>query len=105
MTTFYAQPITSEPHTMTSNEAINTESAIATGRSLMHARRDLCELLTNAQLRVLECLLGGMSMPQIARLLSRSTHTVHDHTKAIYHRLAVKTRVQLVLLFTQPSST
>lgn len=95
--------LASEQQGVQTMETSREQGALATGRSLMHARRDLCEQLTDAQLRVLECLLGGMSMPQIARLLGRSTHTIHDHTKAIYHRLTVKTRVQLVLLFTQPS--
>jgi DNA-binding NarL/FixJ family response regulator len=54
--------------------------------------------LSDAQ-RVLEYLLEGHTEPQIAEYISRSRHTVHDHTKAIYQALGVNGRVQLVLMF------
>ncbi|MDX2131599.1 MAG: helix-turn-helix transcriptional regulator [Planctomycetota bacterium] len=63
------------------------------------ARPDLSRQVSEAQRRVLELLLEGKTEPQIAEVLGRSRHTVHDHTKAIYSALKVKNRVQLVLLF------
>lgn len=63
------------------------------------ARLDLLSRLSDAQRRVLYHLLAGLTEPQIAAKVSRSRHTVHDHTKAIYAALGVQRRVQLVHLF------
>ena len=71
---------------------------------LLRNRPDICEHLTDAQLHVVELLLAGQSAPQISKVLNRSVNTVHDHIKAIYKKLNVNNRVQLVLLFTQPVS-
>lgn len=71
---------------------------------LLRNRPDICEHLTDAQLHVVELLLAGQSAPQISKVLNRSVNTVHDHIKAIYKKLNVNNRVQLVLLFTQPMS-
>ena len=70
--------------------------------SLLRNRPDLCEQMTDAQIAVVEMLLAGQSAPQIAKVLDRSVNTVHDHVKAIYKKLDVNNRVQLVLLFAQP---
>jgi DNA-binding NarL/FixJ family response regulator len=72
------------------------------GSTLIASRPDLARLVSPAQHRVLEFLLEGLTEPQIASKLSRSRHTVHDHTKAIYSALNVNNRVQLVLLFSSP---
>ncbi|MFO0832206.1 MAG: helix-turn-helix transcriptional regulator [Phycisphaerales bacterium] len=69
------------------------------GAALARGRPDLTKKLSEAQLKVLEYLLEGHTEPQIADFISRSRHTVHDHTKAIYQALGVNGRVQLVLLF------
>lgn len=55
--------------------------------------------LSDAQRRVLFYLIAGLTEPQIATKITRSRHTVHDHTKAIYAAMGVKRRVQLVHLF------
>jgi DNA-binding NarL/FixJ family response regulator len=73
------------------------------GAALLKKRPDLCARLSDAQVKVLEYLLEGLTEPQIADLLNRSRHTVHDHTKAIYGAMGVNSRVQLVLLFTMPA--
>lgn len=73
------------------------------GAALAKARPDLTAKLSDAQLRVLEYLLEGHTEPQIAEYISRSRHTVHDHTKAIYQALGVNGRVQLVLMFSTQS--
>jgi len=73
------------------------------GTSIARQRPDLMNRVSDAQRRVLELLLAGLTEPQIAERLGRSRHTVHDHTKAIYQTLAVNNRVQLVLLFSQPA--
>lgn len=72
------------------------------GAALARSRPELVKKLSDAQLRVLEYLLEGHTEPQIAEYISRSRHTVHDHTKAIYQALGVKGRVQLVLMFSSP---
>ncbi|GEM_PF-1482253 len=71
------------------------------GAQVAAQRPDLVNRVSNAQGRVLEFLLAGLTEPQIAEKIGRSRHTVHDHTKAIYSALNVNNRVQLVLLFSQ----
>jgi DNA-binding CsgD family transcriptional regulator len=74
------------------------------GQQIAAGRPDLMSRVSNAQARVLEFLLAGLTEPQIAEKIGRSRHTVHDHTKAIYSSLNVNNRVQLVLLFSQQPS-
>src|SRR3954471_10098920 len=69
------------------------------GSAIAASRPDLLSSVSQAQQRVLELLLAGLTEPQIAERIGRSRHTVHDHTKAIYAALRVSNRVQLVLLF------
>jgi pSer/pThr/pTyr-binding forkhead associated (FHA) protein len=52
--------------------------------------------LTAAQFRVYELFLEGYSEKQIATQLRISANTVHGHAKAIYKRLAVSTRSELL---------
>jgi DNA-binding NarL/FixJ family response regulator len=91
----------------TTAEAIGTiepkTAGKSLGQSMISTRPDLSRLVSPAQHRVLEFLLEGLTEPQIAAKLSRSRHTVHDHTKAIYQALNVNNRVQLVLLFSSPA--
>ena len=70
--------------------------------ALLRNRPDICEHLTDAQLQVTRHLVDGMSAPKISKALDRSTNTIHDHIKAIFKKLQVKSRVHLVLLFAQP---
>jgi DNA-binding NarL/FixJ family response regulator len=69
------------------------------GAMMANSRPDLTNKLSPAQRRVLEYLLEGQTESQIAEHVDRSRHTVHDHTKAIYQTFGVRSRVQLVLLF------
>lgn len=72
------------------------------GARLAASRPELVARVSPAQHRVLELLLTGMTEPEIAAKIDRSRHTVHDHTKAIYASLGVRSRVELVLLFAHP---
>lgn len=72
------------------------------GQTIAQSRPDLLRVVSEAQRRVLELLLVGLTEPQIAEQIGRSRHTVHDHTKALYAILGVSSRVQLVLLFSRP---
>ena len=74
------------------------------GAAIAVSRPDLLANVSQAQQRVLELLLAGLTEPQIAERIGRSRHTVHDHTKAIYASLKVSNRVQLVLLFSSPAA-
>jgi DNA-binding NarL/FixJ family response regulator len=80
----------------------SSNDGLSQGARLAKGRPDLLAKISPAQLRVLELLLDGHTEPQIGDILSRSRHTVHDHTKAIYAALGVTSRVQLVLLFSAP---
>ncbi len=59
------------------------------------ARERLLARLSSRQRDVVPYLVEGMSEPAIARTLGRSVHTVHDHTKRIYRKLGVRSRLGL----------
>lgn len=61
----------------------------------------VCDL-TPMQNRILQQLLKGASEKLIAGAVSRSVHTVHSHVKAIYRRLGVASRGELLALFVAP---
>lgn len=87
---------------MSSFSQPTAETFEARGAVIAASRPDLLAKVSDAQRRVLELLLAGLTEPEVAERLSRSRHTVHDHTKAIYSSLNVNNRVQLVLLFSRP---
>jgi DNA-binding CsgD family transcriptional regulator len=51
--------------------------------------------LTEAQARVAQLLLTGATLTEIASALNVSAETIKSHTRAIYTRLGVSTRVEL----------
>jgi DNA-binding NarL/FixJ family response regulator len=71
------------------------------GRALAFRRPDLCMKLTRQQMVTLHYLLEGKTIPQTAKHMHRSMHTVHDHAKGIYRTLGVSNRSQLILLFVE----
>ncbi|MDY7107057.1 MAG: PAS domain-containing protein [Planctomycetota bacterium] len=52
--------------------------------------------LTRRQQEVLDCLLGGLSNKEIARMLHISVHTVHNHVKAVHRAFGVSGRGELL---------
>lgn len=60
----------------------------------MHRKR-LLDLLSPTQRTIVPYLAEGYSETQIAGLLDKSQHTIHDHTKAIYATWGVRSRLQL----------
>lgn len=52
--------------------------------------------LTAREQRVLEHLTLGWSVRQIADMLRRSPHTIHDHVKSLHRKLHASTRGQLI---------
>lgn len=59
------------------------------------AQQRILDRLSDRQRELLPLLVEGISEPAIARRLGRSIHTVHDHTKRIYRRLRVGSRLEL----------
>jgi DNA-binding CsgD family transcriptional regulator len=55
--------------------------------------------LSIAQLRVLDLLLAGLAVRDVAASLHRSEHTVNNHIKEIYRKLGVTSRPELFSLF------
>lgn len=55
--------------------------------------------LSPRQRVVFVMLLEGRTRKEIAELLHISTHTAHDHTKAVYRHFAVSSQVQLIRRF------
>lgn len=60
-------------------------------------------LLTKAERRVLDQLLIGLGEKEVAAKLVLSQYTVHDHIKAIYRKLEVNSRPELLALFVAES--
>lgn len=56
---------------------------------------------TAAQQQILDLVLQGHSEPRISELLDRSPHTVHAHLKAIFRRLRVHSRAELIVKLLQ----
>lgn len=54
------------------------------------------EWLTPREAEVLELLVKGRSIVEVARALGRSPYTVHDHAKSLHRKLGVHTRAALV---------
>ncbi len=52
--------------------------------------------LTAKEQEVLDALTHGLSVREIAKALSRSPHTVHDHVKSLHRKLQAHTRGELV---------
>jgi len=52
--------------------------------------------LTPKEVAILDLLIDGMSVAEIADKLGRSPHTVHDHVKSLHHKLGVRRRGHLV---------
>jgi len=53
-------------------------------------------MVTNREVEVLESLIVGKSVRQIAQELGRSEHTIHDHVKALHKKLGATSRGQLI---------
>ena len=53
-------------------------------------------LLSEAQQRVFDELLSGLPEKAIARRLRLSTHTVHNHIRAIFRHYEVHSRAELL---------
>lgn len=70
------------------------------GRSQRDGRKDPFLVKgSDAQRRVLKHLLDGLQEKAIARLLGLSSHTVHQHTQAIYRIFGVHSRAKLLAKF------
>jgi pSer/pThr/pTyr-binding forkhead associated (FHA) protein len=57
--------------------------------------------LTEAQQRVLELILMGLSEKGIAKRIHRSGHTVHTHIRAILQAFEVHSKLELIVKITQ----
>jgi DNA-binding CsgD family transcriptional regulator len=53
--------------------------------------------LTAAQLAVVNHVLAGRTEAEIASLLDKSPHTIHTHLKAVFQRLQVHSRAELIV--------
>jgi DNA-binding CsgD family transcriptional regulator len=61
--------------------------------------------LTDAELRIVSCVAGGMTNRGIADELHLSRHTVDAHLKHVYLKLDIHSRVELTVLAMQRHST
>ncbi|MFE9235169.1 helix-turn-helix transcriptional regulator [Cellulosimicrobium funkei] len=77
-------------------DRIEKHEALARVERFTGSRRPQMELvrLPERQLMVLQCLVRGLSAPQVARELHVSSNTVKTQIREIYRRLGVHTRVE-----------
>jgi DNA-binding CsgD family transcriptional regulator len=73
---------------------VREESTYPAHRRGLHQRQ--ADKLTPAQRIIAEYVLEGHDEQQIALLLHKSPHTIHTHLKAIFQRLQVHSRAELV---------
>src|SRR3712207_210780 len=67
--------------------------------SQLGAGFDVDAELSPRQRDTLQLLLFGVSEKEVARLLSISVHTAHEHVKAIYKSVGVTSRAELMARF------
>lgn len=60
---------------------------------------DLISKLTKKELEVFKILVEGYTMKEASKLLQVKYSTINSHTKAIYKKLNVNSRSQLILNF------
>lgn len=80
---------------VTALECVTTPALRAYRRRFIEptlTRRRVLESLSPMQRRIVPLLADGLTEAQIAEVMGRSRHTVHDHTRAIYRSLDVKSR-------------
>jgi DNA-binding CsgD family transcriptional regulator len=98
------------PHYLTPTEYLAAETSFGTTRyPLAKVRRprtraiapDPWQSLTDAELRVAELVVGGMTNRHMADYLNLSPHTIDAHLKHIYTKLDIHSRVELTVLALQ----
>ncbi len=57
------------------------------------------DVLTAAQQEIVDYVLRGRTEAEIASHLDKSPHTIHSHLKAIFKRLGVHSRAELIVKF------
>ncbi len=66
------------------------------------ARLDLLARLTPSQRQVAMLLTENVSEAEIASIIQRSPHTVHDHVKAVFRAWGVHSRAETIALWRHP---
>jgi DNA-binding CsgD family transcriptional regulator len=57
----------------------------------------LIDAFTAAQLRIIPLLMKGKSEPEIAEVLGKSFHTIHNQVRAIFKKAGVHSREELIV--------
>jgi DNA-binding CsgD family transcriptional regulator len=57
----------------------------------------LMNVFTTAQLRIIPLLMKGLSESEIAQRFERSPHTIHAHIRAIFEKVGVHSREELIV--------
>lgn len=85
--------------TFVTEECENSEISTAYIDERPALQRKAVEQLSNAQRRVLTQLLKGMGDKETAAILNLSVNTVHNHVTAIFRKLGVNSRTELLAMF------
>lgn len=72
--------------------------ARAAARAIDHVDRQHSDWISPREQDVLDLLIVGKSVPEIAEVLCRSPHTIHDHVKALHRKFGAKSRGELVAI-------
>jgi DNA-binding CsgD family transcriptional regulator len=75
---------------------LNNEEPTRRGPQTKRAQQPLPEL-TATQQEIAQLMAMGRSEAEIAMVLHRSPHTIHTHVKAIFQRLGVHSRSELII--------
>ncbi len=90
-------PARFEPQDIAIFQAVLPELAGAADRaSALGTDGPPVKTLTPKEVAILDLLIDGLSVAEIAEKLGRSPHTVHDHVKSLHHKLGVRRRGHLV---------
>jgi DNA-binding CsgD family transcriptional regulator len=85
-----------EDHPESEQETVTPKPGSSGTERVTRATRDV---LSQAERRVFDLLLTGCPEKSIARRLDLSYHTVHNHVRAIFRRLGVHSRAELLAAF------
>ena len=91
--------LTTDDRSVTAGEDLSAASTVQAIANRRTGDLRALKLLSEAQRRVLDCLLQGSSEKEVANQLGVSQHTVHSHAKRIYEKLRVNSRAELLALF------
>lgn len=90
------------PHAPPEQDTLRDVLLVAIERLARRASRAFARVPEGVSVSPSECvvldhLIEGLSIPDIARRIKRSPHTIHDHVKSLHRKLGAKRRGELIM--------